>query len=415
MLNRENLIRRADLLRKQKRFKDAEREIGMVLQSDPEDVEALLILAHCKLDTRLFDEAIDILNQCLHLDSSNDYVFYLMAFAWYQKNDNKKALGFLNEALSIFPYNAGYFALAAHIRLEQKEYQLALEAADYGLALDAESVSCLNMRSTALFRLNKKDEAYETINEALAIDPENFTTHANYGWHYLEKGKHKQAAEHFREALRINPNYGYAKDGYKAALKSKLVFYRWLLQYNLWMNKQTKNIRLGVLLGVWFAVRVLASASKDSKFQLIGIVVMWLYFVLVMFSWLGSSFANLYLLFTPHGRYILTHNEQWRAKLVSVSMFSGLVSCVYILLVNDNYLFIPLVIASTAIIFNEMEYPIQLAKSWGRPLLSQLQLLVAVVCCIAALINLNVAMGASIFYAALFVAYIWSGSLRNTF
>ncbi|MBC7723076.1 MAG: tetratricopeptide repeat protein, partial [Pedobacter sp.] len=240
MLNRDNLLQKAELLRRQKRFKDAEQQVEIVLRDNPDDVDALIILGHCKIDTKQTDEAITILKQSLQYDANNDYVFYLLAFAYYQNNHNLFALDFLDKALAIFPYNAGYFALQAHIRLEQKDYKIALEAANNGLAVDAENVGCLNARSTALFRLNRKEEAYETINEALELDPEDYTTHTNYGWHYLEKGKYKNATNHFKEALRINPNYGYAKQGYKAALKSRMPFYRWILQYSLWMGRQQR-------------------------------------------------------------------------------------------------------------------------------------------------------------------------------
>ena len=66
------------------------------------------------------------------------------------------------------------------------------------------------------------DEAIQTMEYALAQDPENELTHATVGWNYLEKGKHKIAVNHFREALRIDPNYNNAKDGLKESLKSKI-------------------------------------------------------------------------------------------------------------------------------------------------------------------------------------------------
>ena len=305
MLNRDDILQRAELLRRQKRYKDAEQQVGIVLKNDPEDVDGLIILGHCKIDSLQIAEAITILKQCLQYDANNDYIFYLLAFANYQNNNNQIALNYLDQALAIFPYNAGYFALKAHIRLEQNEFGFALEAANNCLAVDAENVSCLNARSTALFRLNRKEEAYDTINEALELDPEDYSTHTNYGWHYLEKGKYKNATTHFKEALRLNPNYAYAKQGYKAALKSRMPFYRWILQYSLWIGRQQRGVRIGIPVGLWLLVNIISSVENNPVLKYIGYSVLIIYLLFVIMSWLGSAFANLYLLFTPHGKYIL--------------------------------------------------------------------------------------------------------------
>ncbi len=414
MFDRDNLLRRAELLRRQKRFKDAEREVGVVLQSDPEDVEALIILGHCKIDTKQFEEATTILKQCLQYESNKDYVFYLLAFTCYQQSDNKTALTYLHEALSIFPYNPGYFALAAHIHLDDKDYEKALLAADSGLVIDAENVSCLNARSSALFRLNKKEAAHETIQEALSLDPENYITHTNYGWHHLEKGRHKEAANFFREALRINPNYAYAKQGYKASLKSKLIFYRWLLQGNLWLSRQKKNFRLGMILGIWLLVVGIDTAGDNTPLQFICELVMILYFAVVVFSWLGSSLANLYLLTTKHGHYILTNQEKWSARMVGLSLLTGFILLFSLQHLGASYLIVPAIVASFSIVFNEMDFPIRPFRPKGRVLFSHIILTIGLLCCLLACFNLTLASGLASGYGLFFLGFIWSGSVRNT-
>ena len=62
-LNRHQHIERARLLLSQHRYKDAETQAGIVLQQNPEDVEALQIVGHCRLDTKQYDEALRIFQQ----------------------------------------------------------------------------------------------------------------------------------------------------------------------------------------------------------------------------------------------------------------------------------------------------------------------------------------------------------------
>ncbi len=412
MLNRDNFLQRAELLRQQKRFKDAEQQVGIVLQDNPEDVDALVILGHCKIDTKQTEEAIAILKQSLQYDANNHYVFYLIGFAYYQDSNNKSALEFLGKALSISPYNAGYFALQSHVFLEQMDYALALDAANNGLAVDAENVACLNARSTALLRLNRKDEAYETINEALELDPENYSTHANYGWHYLEKGKYKIATNHFKEALRLNPNYAYAKQGYKAALKSRMPFYRWILQYSLWMGRQQKSVRIGLPIGLWLLVNAISLVKDNLALKYLGVVILIVYVMFVIISWLGSAFANLYLLCTPHGRYILDKNERYSAVAVGIFVSLGLLLLIPAFTLNEGFFMFAGLMASLALPSNELEFPIQIFKGNGRVITAQIMIVLGFLACISLFINIDVATFLAVIYFVFFVGFMWTSSLR---
>lgn len=412
MLNRDNFLQRAELLRMQKRYKEAEQQIGVVLQNDPEDVEALVLLGHCKIDTKQTDEAITILKQTLQYEAHNDYVFYLLSFAYYQKDDSKQALEFLDKALSIFPYNAGYFALQAHILLEQKAYEQALNAANNGLAVDAENVGCLNARSTALFRLNRKEEAYETINEALELDPEDYSTHANYGWHYLEKGKYKEATNHFREALRLNPNYAYAKQGYKAALKSRMPFYRWMLQYSLWISRQQRGVRIGLPLGLWLLVNLLNNVKTNAFLTQLATVLLILYVLFFVMTWLSSAFANLYLLFTKHGKYVLDDNERYSAIGVGITTAIALALVVPGFMINDGFFILAALVASFALPMNELEFPIKLFKGGGRLVTAHIMLLLGLAALITVFFNSQVGTFFGIIYFIFLVGFTWASSAR---
>ena len=63
--------------------------------------------------------------------------------------------------------------------------------------------------------------------EALGRNPENAHTNANQGWSLLHGGQPGKALEHFREALRLDPDLEFARAGMVEALKADpLGFYR---------------------------------------------------------------------------------------------------------------------------------------------------------------------------------------------
>ena len=53
----------------------------------------------------------------------------------------------------------------------------------------------------------------------------------------LHQAQPKAALEHFREALRLDPNLQYAQAGIVEALKARNPIYRWMLGYFLWMGR----------------------------------------------------------------------------------------------------------------------------------------------------------------------------------
>ncbi len=415
-LNTQHYLERARLLLRQKRYKDAEKEAGLILQADPNNVDALQILGHCRLDTKRYTESIQIFRQCIGLDPADDYLYYLLAFAHYQQDELDVALPLLQQAISMFPYNAGYFSLLANIHLTQRKYKQALEAANLGLQVNAEDISCLNARSKALFRLNKKEEAYSTIQEALQLDPEDAYTHMNYGWHFLEKGKHKKALEHFQQALRIQPDSQYAKTGLKNALKSRLPFYRWLLQYSLWSRHQPPALRLAFIIGAWLLVRLVIWVG-DNTSRIPGYIaggLVGVYLLLVLFSWLGNSFANLYLLCSRYGRYALDNREKWSAVLVGVTLLLGAIGVGMGVYLNEvHFEVIGSILASFSIPLSEMDFPIKPFKGNGKNIVAHILLSLGLLTIVLMCVNESAAMLPAVFYLILFLGSMWRGAFSS--
>src|SRR5262249_2143492 len=141
------------------------------------------------------------------------------------------------EAIRLNPLDADYHQLLAGVRYEQRRWPDALAAAQEGLRLDPEHVGCNNMRALALVKLGRQGEPGRTPEPSLARDPDNAMTHANMGWALLEKAETAKSLDHFREALRLDPELEWARAGIVEALKARYLIYRWILHYFLWMQK----------------------------------------------------------------------------------------------------------------------------------------------------------------------------------
>ncbi len=328
-LDRHSHLERARILLRQKRYKDAEQHAAAVLQSNPNDADALQIIGHCRLDNKQYAEAIQLFQQCLSIEPDDDYVHYLLGFAHYRNHDKEKALASLRPALRLNPYASAYYGLYAYILMDENKYDEALEKANQGLAVNAQDLTCLNARSQALFRLKDKEAAYDTIKEALSVDPDDDFTHTNLGWHFMEAGKHKKAREHFRQALRINPNNNRARQGYKESLKANLAPYRWMLMFSLWLSAKSRKARWSIVIVIWVSVQLVSGVSENSGWNILAYTVIGLYVLFVVFSWVGTCIANIMLLLSGEGKYVLTKAEKYMSAAVLVCLITSLTLAIF--------------------------------------------------------------------------------------
>ncbi|WP_333820973.1 tetratricopeptide repeat protein [Ohtaekwangia sp.] len=338
----QSLLERAQQLVTQQRYKDAETALRSVLSIEPNNTTALALFAICLSEQDNQPEAIKVIQSAIGNESDNDYLLYLASLFYFKDDKPKEAEKFIRNAISYDPHNADYLGLLAGIKLSQKEWKEALEFANNGLENDPDNLQCLNARSTALYKLDKKEEAYSTIQEALNKDPENELTHTNIGWSLLEKGDHNKALEHFREALKINPNYAYAKAGLVEGLKARYWFYRIFLKYAFWISNFKNGGQWAVILGLYFGVKILRGiAASNETLGVFLYPIIYLYTAFAISTWVITPLSNLFLRLNVYGRYALTEEETNSSNFVGISLLLSIIGFIAYLF-TGNFLFIML-------------------------------------------------------------------------
>ena len=407
------LLERANLLLAQGRPKDAEKQLADALRIEPENDYALGLLTRCKFDQQQYKEGIEVIQRAIHLVPQEGYYFYLLAFGYYQLDANGAALRYLQRAVELSPWSAEFFGLWGLVLLEEKNFEQALQRANEGLAVDAENITCLNVRSTALNKLKRVDDAIETMQDALEKDPENAYTHTTVGWNLLEKGRHKEAAAHFREALRLHPNLEGAREGLKQALKSKIPPYKWLLQYSFWINNKGKNARWAIPLGIYFGVQAINRLSRTGGENLatIGLIVGALYLLFVITSWVINPLANFFLLFHKDGKYALSNREKVNAVCLIIALLSGLALVVTGFLLpggSEPVMLAGLVTMSLGLPLGHMDFPLRLKGNHAVQWFSMALVAFGLVAIAFSLTGSTAAMTLLYAYLIGFIIYTWA-------
>jgi tetratricopeptide (TPR) repeat protein len=301
---------RALILFEQSRPELAEQELRQELAAEPNSPVAHALLALCLAKREQFGPATQEAELAVHLGPDLAYPHYVLASVLEDRHRLAEAEQAVRRALELDPHDADSYALLSGIRFGQRRWADALEAAEQGLQVDAEHVGCTNLRAMALVKLGRKAEAGATIDAALARDPENALTHANQGWTLLEQGQPHQAMEHFREALRLDPELDWARSGIVEALKARHLIYRLMLRYFLWMSKLSRTAQWGVIIGGYFGQRYLSQlAERDPRWQPYVLPVMLLYILFVVLTWTASPLFNLLLRLNRFGRLALSREQ----------------------------------------------------------------------------------------------------------
>lgn len=319
-------ILRARVLIEQSRFDMAEREIRGALIEDPNQAEAHALLAICLVNAKKYDDARSEAQLAIHLAPDDGFTHYVHSVVLSSLNQLRESKQAIEEAIGLNPYVTEYFAQLGQIELQLRNWKAAELAAGQGLELDPEHVLCTNLRAQALVKQGKNIEAQQSIRSALQRAPEDADSHANMGWSYLEQGQPEKAMEHFREALRLEPEMEWARRGIVEAMKARYIVYRWILNWFLWTAKLRERAQFGLVFGAYIGYTVLRRVAANNPTLAIFInPILFAYVVFAMMTWLSSPLFNLVLRTSKFGRLALSKEEVKTSTWVGVCVLLALV------------------------------------------------------------------------------------------
>ena len=320
-------IRRAQLLIGQDRYGEAEKEIGLALQQNPENPFALAMLSECYLENDRRPEALDLARQAVAGAPHIGYFYHHLARAQFFNKQVDACKATIIEGLRINPNDADFFLLSSQIEFYLEDWAASLKAANQGLTIDPENINLINQRTQALVKLNRKSEAASSIDFALSRSPENALSHSNRGWVAIEQDDYEKAVTHFKESLRLDPTNEYTRSGLKEAIKAKNILYRYVLKYFLWMNKLQAKARWYFVIGIYaFYHFVLFISDTFPVLATILTPVIVLYILMAFSSWIAMPISNAFLRFHPLGKHAMTEDELKASSVVSLLLIGGIIS-----------------------------------------------------------------------------------------
>jgi tetratricopeptide (TPR) repeat protein len=338
----EAVMRRVELLLDQRRFAEARAMIMQGLAQDPDQPYFNAFLAYCLRMEDRDKEALEPARRAASSAPEWPFVHYVLALVHEGLGQPKLALECIGRAIQLDPMNPSHHGLQATILFQTRKWHEAIAACELGLAIDPEHAQCRGILTAAKNQLGQHEDVEHLVSESLRLNPENAFAFANKGWSCLRQGEPKEAIRHFKEALRLEPELEWARQGALESLKARNFAYRWLLAFFFKMGSLPQAAQTGIIIGLFVLYRLVRAVGESNpglQPYVTPLVIAYLLFCYA--TWVGASLANCFLLFHPFGRLAMTQGEKRNAIVLAGVLITGL-ACVNIGLFRDNFEFLGL-------------------------------------------------------------------------
>jgi Tfp pilus assembly protein PilF len=288
------------------RLEDAEEALREALREEPEDPLAHGILALVLVDLDRGDEALRSASTTIALapELSLGHVGRAQALLSLERFEDAEASA--NEAIRVDPEDSDPWVLLTAAQLGQGRWDDAISAADRALSLEPESETARGLRAFALAMSESGADWKEAAGQTLAVAPDSAFAHALSGQAHLVRGGEREAAERFREALRLDPESELAQAGLADAMKASHPLFRPLFRFFWWQERLSRGWKIALTVGPILVVKALRPAADNPL--VLGLIVLWIAFVAV--TWLSVPIANVALRFSAVGRAVLPADQK---------------------------------------------------------------------------------------------------------
>lgn len=205
------MIQRALALFEAARIDEAEASCRAILQSRPNDFNALHILGVCANARRSYKEAVVYLDKALDANPASYEALVSRGNALQSLERFDEAVASYDKALAAKPDYADAYCNRGNARQALGRHTAAIEDYDRAIALAPSLADAYANRGSALLALNKHLEAIENYSRAIAIRPDFAEAYSNRGYALQALERHHEAITDCDRAIAIKPGYAEAK------------------------------------------------------------------------------------------------------------------------------------------------------------------------------------------------------------
>jgi protein O-GlcNAc transferase len=207
------MFRRAMLLHRGGRVRDAEQLYDDALRADPNHFGALYHLGLIRAQQNRLEEAIELLRRALKQNPGSADAHGNIAVALEMLGRPEAALAHCDQAVALRPDRGEAHFTRANVLKALNRLEAAIGGYEQAIALDPGYAEAYYNLGNTLAALKRPRQAVEQFGKALAIRPRYANALNNRGYALLDLERPVEALASFERALAIEPGHPYALSG----------------------------------------------------------------------------------------------------------------------------------------------------------------------------------------------------------
>ena len=187
-------------------IEEARNLLNRLCEKAPENIEALLTLAHVCERQQDYSSMLSVCEKILRIDSNNTTAYYLAGKAMYALRDNLQAIAMLTKATMQNEAFTDAYLLRAEVLWNMRQAKDALEDIDKVLSLDANEEKAILLKGEIEATLGHSEQALKHFNQVTALNPFNENAYLLKGALLIEQKDFDKAIENYEEAIELMPD-----------------------------------------------------------------------------------------------------------------------------------------------------------------------------------------------------------------
>ena len=302
------------------RFEAALAEFGYARVEMVDDSRPVMMSAFCQYFLGQFKKGLRLAEEAMALEPDEARNLQIFALCSTHLNKHKQARNALDSALLIDPEDAYSHYYMAWFMGTTGHWKVALSAIENALSLSPENVEFMAFRSQALSKLGRRDDAKHSTIQALQLNPDDPNALGQLGVVLRQEGDVVGSMRAYRDALRNDPNDEQARLGLLEAVRSRFILYRWLLNFELQVQRITPQFRGGITFLPFLslrAIRGVVQSDINPIWKIVVVTIGGLYLLFIFSLWFGPIILDALSAVDPELSQILTRKQRiWSTSLL---------------------------------------------------------------------------------------------------
>jgi predicted TPR repeat methyltransferase/thioredoxin-like negative regulator of GroEL len=189
-----------------KRNESAMEHLLKIVNKNPNQIQALMLLAQIHFQKKQYQESIDTYKKVIKVNGTIDDAYYNCALCYCYLNQIDNAIVYLEKTLSLKKDHVGALSQLGQIQAAKENYLQAADLFSQRLIADNTHAETWHSLGQCEFLLDKFSDSIVSLQHCIDLKPHHNEAHQDLAHAYLRNNQLDKAIKHYHLQLEVLPN-----------------------------------------------------------------------------------------------------------------------------------------------------------------------------------------------------------------